>query len=250
MNLATSFVSVPESMKVSQREKLILEYLPLVKRIVNRIAAHLPSTVEIDDLITSGIIGLIQAIDRYEPTRGVKISTFASYRIRGAIIEELRSRDILTRSHRKKVKALEKTIFALEQNYGRKPTDDEIAKKMGIETKDIQKIKKASGMAIISLEEIGYSSSQKRPKLMKFLADGNIDALSLTKLKELKTVLVNAIDTLKHKEQMVVSLYYNEELTMKEIGNVLGITESRVSQIHSQVIIKLRKRLYKKEVLN
>jgi len=250
MNLASPLENVSESMKTSQREMLIIEYLPLVKRIVHRIAAHLPSKVEIDDLMTSGIIGLIQAIDRYEPARGVKLSTFASYRIRGSILEELRSRDILTKSQRKNVKTLEKITLALEQKYEREPTEGEIAQEMGIERKDIQKIKKFSGMAIISLDEIGYSPSQKRPKLMKFLIDGNIDPLSLTKLKELKMALVNAINTLRHKEKMVVSLYYNEELTMKEIGEVLDITESRVSQIHSQVIIKLRKRLYKIGVIN
>lgn len=249
MNLAALYEHASDSMNVSQREKLILEYLPLVKRIVNRIAAHLPASVEIEDLTTAGIIGLIQAIDRYDQSRGIKLSTFASYRIRGSILEELRAKDILTRADRKKVKVLEKMVAAFEQKYGREPTDQEISREMRIDIEDIQHIRKVSSIAVFSLDEIGYDAYQKRPQLMKYLADKDSDPLSLTNLKELQAVLGKAIDTLNKKEQILVSLYYNDGLTMKEIGEVLSITESRVSQIHSQIIVKLRKKLHKKGVI-
>lgn len=250
MNLAALYEHASDSMKVSQREKLILEYLPLVKRIVNRIATHLPATIEIDDLTTAGIIGLIQAIDRFDQNRGIKLSTFASYRIRGSILEELRAKDILTRADRKKVKTLEKMVLSFEQKNGREPTDEEIAEELNIDTTDIQHIRKVSSIAVFSLDEIGYESYQKRPQLIKYLADNKSDPLSLTKLKELQVVLGKAIETLNEKEKILVSLYYNEGLTMKEIGETLNITESRVSQIHSQVVVKLRKKLYKKGVIS
>ena len=249
MNLAALYENASESGKVSQREKLILEYLPLVKRIVHRMASQLPSSIEIDDLNTAGIIGLIQAIDRFDQKRGIKLSTFASYRIRGAILEELRSRDILTRTDRKKVKSLEKTALAFEQKHGREPNDEEIAAELDMDIGEISNIRKVSAIGIFSLDEIGYETHQKRPQLIRFLADDSSNPLSLTRLKELQAVLGETIETLSKNEQMVVSLYYNEELTMKETGEVLGITESRVSQIHSQVIIKLRKKLYRKGVL-
>lgn len=250
MNLAALYEHASDSMRVSQREKLILEHLPLVKRIVNRIAAHLPATIEVDDLTTAGIIGLIQAIDRFDQDRGIKLSTFASYRIRGSILEELRAKDILTRSDRKKVKTLEKMAIAFEQKNGREPTDEELGKSLDMKVSAIQHIRKTSCVAIFSLDEIGYEAYQKRPQLLKYLADDKSDPHSLTKLKELQSVLGKAIDTLNKKEKILVSLYYNEGLTMKEIGEVLNITESRVSQIHSQVVVKLRKKLYKKGVIN
>lgn len=250
MNLAALYEHASDSMRVSQREKLILEYLPLVKRIVNRIAAHLPATIEVDDLTTAGIIGLIQAIDRFDQDRGIKLSTFASYRIRGSILEELRAKDILTRSDRKKVKTLEKMAIDFEQKNGREPTDEELGKSLDMKVSEIQHIRKTSCVAIFSLDEIGYEAYQKRPQLLKYLADDKSDPHSLTKLKELQAVLGKAIDTLNKKEKILVSLYYNEGLTMKEIGEVLSITESRVSQIHSQVVVKLRKKLYKKGVIN
>ncbi len=246
MNLAALYENASDVMDVSQREKLILEYLPLVKRIVNRIAAHLPASVETEDLNTAGIIGLIQAVDRFDQNRGIKLSTFASYRIRGSILEELRSKDILTRADRKKVKVLEKMEAAFEQKHGREPTDQEISKALNIDMENIHHIRKVSSIAVFSLDEIGYDSHQKRPQLMKYLADDDSDPLALTNLKELQMALGKAIGTLSKKEQILVSLYYNDGLTMKEIGEVMGITESRVSQIHSQIIMKLRKKLRKK----
>jgi RNA polymerase sigma factor for flagellar operon FliA len=231
------------------RDQLISEYLPYVKRIVQRLAVHLPSTVDIDDLMNVGVIGLIQAVDRYDPRRDNKFMTYAIFRIKGAVLSELRARDFLSRSNRRKIRELESAYQRLEQKLGREADDKEIAQELGIELDQVYRTKQMSSISFISLEELGVSSKDEKEKLMSFLANNEDDALNLTKLKELKEGLSGAIKQLPEKERLVISLYYLDELTMKETGKVLGITESRVSQIHSQAILHLRSRLRKQKLL-
>jgi RNA polymerase sigma factor for flagellar operon FliA len=231
------------------RDQLISEYLPYVKRIVQRLAVHLPSTVDIDDLMNVGVIGLIQAVDRYDPRRDNKFMTYAIFRIKGAVLSELRARDFLSRSNRRKIRELESAYQRLEQKLGREADDKEIAQELGIELDQVYRTKQMSSISFISLEELGVSSKDEKEKLMSFLANNEDDALNLTKLKELKEGLSGAIKQLPEKERLVISLYYLDELTMKETGKVLGITESRVSQIHSQAIMHLRSRLRKQKLL-
>ncbi|MEJ2102619.1 MAG: FliA/WhiG family RNA polymerase sigma factor [Desulfobacterales bacterium] len=231
------------------RDQLISEYLPYVKRIVQRLAIHLPSTVDIDDLMNVGVIGLIQAVDRYDPRRDNKFMTYAIFRIKGAVLSELRSRDFLSRSNRRKIRELESAYQRLEQKLGREVDDKEIAQELGIELEQVYRTKQMSSISFISLEELGVSSKDEKEKLMNFLTNHEDDALNLTKLKELKEALAEAIKQLSEKERLVISLYYLDELTMKETGKVLGITESRVSQIHSQAILHLRSKLRKQRLL-
>jgi len=231
------------------RDQLISEYLPYVKRIVQRLAVHLPSTVDIDDLMNVGVIGLIQAVDRYDPRRDNKFMTYAIFRIKGAVLSELRARDFLSRSNRRKIRELESAYQRLEQKLGREVEDKEIAQELGVELEQVYRTKQMSSISFISLEELGVSSKDEKEKLMSFLANNEDDALNLTKLKELKEALAGAIKQLPEKERLVVSLYYLDELTMKETGKVLGITESRVSQIHSQAILHLRSKLRKQKLL-
>ena len=231
------------------RDQLISEYLPYVKRIVQRLAVHLPSTVDIDDLMNVGVIGLIQAVDRYDPRRDNKFMTYAIFRIKGAVLSELRARDFLSRSNRRKIRELESAYLRLEQKLGREADDKEIAQELGVELEQVYRTKQMSSISFISLEELGVSSKDEKEKLMSFLANNDDDALNLTKLKELKEALGGAIKQLPEKERLVVSLYYLDELTMKETGKVLGITESRVSQIHSQAILHLRSKLRKQKLL-
>jgi RNA polymerase sigma factor for flagellar operon FliA len=231
------------------RDQLISEYLPYVKRIVQRLAVHLPSTVDIDDLMNVGVIGLIQAVDRYDPRRDNKFMTYAIFRIKGAVLSELRARDFLSRSNRRKIRELESAYQRLEQKLGREADDTEIAQEMGVELDQVYRTKQMSSISFISLEELGVSSKDEKEKLMSFLANNEDDALNLTKLKELKEGLSGAIKQLPEKERLVISLYYLDELTMKETGKVLGITESRVSQIHTQAILHLRSRLRKQKLL-
>ena len=231
------------------RDQLISEYLPYVKRIVQRLAVHLPSTVDIDDLMNVGVIGLIQAADRYDPRRDNKFMTYAIFRIKGAVLSELRARDFLSRSNRRKIRELESAYQRLEQKLGREVEDKEIAQELGVELEQVYRTKQMSSISFISLEELGVSSKDEKEKLMSFLANNEDDALNLTKLKELKEAMDGAIKQLPEKERLVVSLYYLDELTMKETGKVLGITESRVSQIHSQAILHLRSKLRKQKLL-
>ncbi len=231
------------------RDQLITEYLPYVKRIVHRLAVHLPSTVDIDDLMNVGVIGLIQAVDRYDPKRDNKFMTYAIFRIKGAVLSELRARDFLSRSNRRKIRELENAFMRLEQKLGREADDREVAQELGIDLEQVYRAKQMSGISFISLEELGVSSRDEKEKLLSYLVNNDDDALSLAKLKELRVAMARAIEQLPEKERLVISLYYLEELTMKETGKVLGITESRVSQIHSQAVLHLRAKLRKQKLL-
>lgn len=232
------------------RNEIINEYLPYVKRIVNRIAVHLPASIEVDDLINVGVIGLIQAIERYDPSRDNKFITYAVFRIKGAVLSELRSRDFLGRTTRRKIRDLEKAYLKLEQKLGREVADEEVAQEMAMDLDQFYKIKRMSSISFISFEDLGYASRSDAVELAGSLACGDAtDALSLTTMKEIKRTIAKNIERLPEKEKLVVSLYYSEELTMKEIGQVLNITESRVSQIHAQAIIHLRSKLRKEGLL-
>ena len=233
----------------SYRDQLITEYLPYVKRIVHRIAVHLPSTIDIEDLMNVGVIGLIQAVDRYDPKRDNKFMTYAVFRIRGAVLSELRSRDFLSRANRRKIRNLENVHLKLEQKLGREVDDFEIAQELGIDIEQVHRTKQMSGISFISFEELGFSSKDEKEKLINYLIDSEDDALTVTRLKELKAAVARAIEQLPEKERLVISLYYLDEVTMKETGKVLNVTESRVSQIHSQAIMRLRAKLKKEKFI-
>ncbi len=249
--MATAQTTVKKTVKndAAYREALITEYLPYVKRIVHRIAVHLPSTIDIDDLMNVGVIGLIQAVDRYDPGRDNKFMTYAVFRIKGAVLSELRSRDFLSRSNRRKIRDLENACMKLEQKLGRDVDDLEIAEELGIDVEQVYRTKQMSSISFISFEELGFSSRDEKEKLLTYLIDNDDNALTLTRLKELKEAVARAIEQLPEKEKLVISLYYMEELTMKETGKVLNITESRVSQIHSQAILRLRAKLKKEKLI-
>jgi RNA polymerase sigma factor for flagellar operon FliA len=250
MALAETSIKKIDRNDPSYRDQLITEYLPYVKRIVQRIAVHLPSTVDVDDLMNVGVIGLIQAVDRYDPKRDNKFITYAVFRIKGAVLSELRSRDFLSRSNRRKIRELENAYLKLEHKFGREVEDTEIAEELGIDIEQIYRTKQMSNISFISFEELGYSSKDEKEKLMSYLVNNDDDALTLTRLRELKEAVARAIEQLPEKERLVISLYYLEELTMKETGKVLNITESRVSQIHSQAVMRLRAKLRKEKLLD
>jgi RNA polymerase sigma factor FliA len=235
LQLAERRSRYPVRKKPAYRDQLVNEYLPYVKRIVQRIATHLPASVDVEDLMNVGVIGLIQAVDRYDPRRDNKFMTYAIFRIKGAVLSELRSRDFLSRSSRRKLRELEHASQRLEQ---------------GIGLDELHRTKQVSSISFISFEDLGISSKDEKEKLISYLMDQEDDALSQTRLKELKTGLARAIEQLPEKERLVISLYYLDELTMKETGEVLNITESRVSQIHSQAIVRLRNKLRKERLLD
>ncbi len=226
-----------------ERQALIIKYLPYVKRIVQRMAVHLPASVDVDDLIHVGVIGLIQAIDRYDPGRDNQFLTYAVFRIKGAVLSELRSRDYLSRANRRKVRELDRAYNRLEQRHGGEVSDAALCEELNISLENVQELKRMSSICFVSFEELGYGENDRDRLMDAFVSDSGDDALTMTRIKEVQSVLANAIESLPEKEKLVISLYYNDELTMKETGKVLNLTESRVSQIHSQAIVHLRNRL-------
>jgi RNA polymerase sigma factor for flagellar operon FliA len=228
------------------RDDLIIEYAPLVKLLANRMAMRIPPSVSVDDLVSAGIMGLVDAIDRYDPSRDVKFKTYAEFRIRGAMLDELRSLDWVPRSTRKKIRKMEQAIQAVEARLNRPAEDTEICEEMEISMEAYYDILNAArGVELLSLD--GYVKDEKdnsdSKRTFKSLVRGDSDPDNQVLNFELKEVIVEAMKSLSKKEQMVISLYYYDELTLKEIGEVIELTESRISQIHTKAIIKMRARL-------
>lgn len=223
------------------RDRLVEAYLPLVKRIVQRIACRLPSSVDIDDLFHAGILGLIQAIDHFDPSRESRLATYATFRIKGAVLSELRSRDVISRTNRRKVRAYDEARERLAHELGRDPEDAEIARAMGIGVNELDAICQQAAVSVMSLEELGMEAEDMKNAGLNGIRDPRaIDPEMEIRKKELKRLLAEAIRSLSNREQTVLSLYYIEELTLKEIGKTLDLTESRICQIHSQALSKLR----------
>lgn len=233
---------------VERRNELIIEYLPLVKFIANRIAGRLPNHIEVDDLINSGIIGLIDALKKFDASLKIKFKTYAEFRIKGAILDELRALDWVPRSTRQKASRLERAYSELEQQLGRAATDAEMMEYLNIEVEEFDSLLcEARGVALISLDELRTDGDESYERnLLEFLADPEaLSPAQALNLDQIYRIVAETIDQLPEKERLVISLYYYEELTMKEIGEIMDITESRVSQIHTKAILRLRGRLMK-----
>lgn len=230
------------------REQLILNYSPLVKFAAGRVAAKLPNTVESADLISYGIFGLIDAIEKYDPARGIKFETYAISRIRGAIIDELRTLDWVPRSVRARARDIENAIVKLEGSLNRTPDDAEVAAELGISVKELQdSYTKLSYTSIVSFDEVWAPNSDRDDKstLAAVIKDESApDPVAAFESEEIKTILADAIERLSERERTVVALYYYEGLPLKEIGQVLGVTESRASQLHTKAVLRLRARLH------
>ena len=240
------FKVAPKSKKTGLRQELITKYTPLIKLVAGRIIRRLPPQIELNDLVNSGVLGLMDAIEKYDPSRDIKFETYAEFRIRGAILDELRSQDWVPRSIRQRLHQLNKAYETLEGKHGRPATDEEVAAELGVSLDSLYDLlSKASGVSLISLEDLGYTGSngQKRNILEYFRQPNQENILDILEIKQLQKVVGAAIDDLPKNEKFVVSMYYYDELTMKEIGLVLGITESRVSQIHNKAMIRLRTKI-------
>ena len=226
------------------RKQLIIDYSPLIRFIAQRIVVKLPSNIDIDDLVSSGIIGLMDAINKYDPTRDNKFRTYAEFRIRGAILDELRSQDWVPRSVRDKAKKVEKSYLKLEQNRGRAVTEREVSKDMGMTLEQYHRmISKVRTVMLVSIDEVSTSGNLGRNALDYNGEYGSASPFAHLKIKHLKQTLVDNIEALPERQKLVLSLYYYEQLNLKEIGKILNVTESRVSQIHTQAVSKLRSRL-------
>ena len=229
------------------RDRLILTYAPLVKYVAGRLGSGLPAHVDEGDLVSYGLLGLIGAIERYDPDRDVKFETYAIARIKGSIIDELRAMDWVPRSVRARARDIERAIGELERKLHRAPTDEEISEKLGISQDELEEsLTDISRSSIAALDELWTVSSSGGDQVALIDTIEDIEApdpqgsLSQTEMKE---AIGEAIARLPEREKLVVTLYYYEELTLREIGEVLGVTESRVSQLHTKAVLRLKARL-------
>ena len=228
------------------REFFIVQYAPLVKYVAGKIAMGMPQNIEFDDLVGYGTFGLLDAIEKFDPDREIKFKTYAVTRIRGAIYDELRSIDWVPRSIRQKAKEVELVIGSLENRLGRAVTDEEIAKELGIEVQDFhQTLLKICGTSLVSINDAWHlgEDSDKISIMETIESPRSLNPDVMVEKEEIKKIIVKIIDDLPEKEKKVLILYYYEDLTLKEIGEILEVTESRVSQLHTKAIIRLRSQL-------
>ncbi|MFP5345635.1 MAG: RNA polymerase sigma factor WhiG [Actinomycetes bacterium] len=245
--LRQMWVDFKETGDTGTREKLILHYSPLVKFVAGRVGVGLPPNIEQADLVSYGIFGLIDAIEKFDLERAIKFETYAISRIRGAIIDELRALDWIPRSVRSKAREVEKAYAQLESELHRAPTEDEVAERMGIARSDLHQIfSQVSNVNVLALDELLSPGGEKGESvsLGDTLTDPKAeDPVLAFEGEETRFLLARAIDQLSEREKIVVTLYYYEGLTLAEIGRVLGVTESRICQMHTKAVQQLRTRL-------
>ncbi|MFZ5766028.1 MAG: sigma-70 family RNA polymerase sigma factor [Thermodesulfobacteriota bacterium] len=243
-----AYFSPSSEMTADKRNELILTYTPLIKYIASRLASRLPSQVSLDDLISCGIIGLIDAIDKFDVNKNVQFKTYAEFRIKGAMLDELRALDWVPRSIRRKITELEQAYFELEKKLGRPASDEEVAARMNISLEDFHRLldeTKTITFLDIELLRQRHPDSSLDDLIPEPAPGADMDPFSTINRSQIRDLVAQAIDQLPEKERLTVSLYYYNELTMKEIGHILGYTESRISQMHSKAMLRLRTKLKK-----
>ncbi len=224
-----------------EKEELIKSYLPLVKKVVHRLSGRLPKDVDLKEMLNSGIIGLVDALEKYDPKHETNFSTYAQFRIRGAILDSFRSQDWLPRSLRFKSHKIESAYLRVEQKLGRSATDEEVANELGVGVEEFQKLLGEVGSVVmLSFEELGFGHGEERFQADEWIAANSTDPLNKLLGGEKINLIARALDRLPEKERLVISLYFYEELNLKEIGEILGVTESRASQIRSRALIRLK----------
>ncbi len=226
------------------RNALIRQYQPLVRKLAHHMMAKLPANVQVDDLIQVGLMGLSEALSRFEATQGVQFETFATQRIRGAMLDELRDNDWVSRGVRKSQKDIEEAMRRLEHQLGRSPHESEIAKDLNMSLADYQSLLgKVRGTQLVYLEDMNHYSEDEDSFLDRHLGDADADPLQVLRDQRLRQALVAAIKNLPEREQFIMSMYYEQDMNLKEIAAVLEVTESRVCQLHSQSIARLRAKM-------
>ena len=225
------------------RDEFITQYAPLIKTVAGRLAMRLPSHIDQDDLMSAGIMGLLDAMEKFDPSKGVAFKSYAEFRIRGAMLDELRAMDWVPRSVRRNARRLDNAYGAVERRTMRPATEEEVAEELDIDLESFQRmVDETRGVSLFNEEDVSDLIGHKKVGTLwqAFQDTTPSDPIAALDLVELKKVVAKAIDALKENERVVVSLYYYEELTMKEIGQVMGYTESRISQLHSKAIARLR----------
>lgn len=235
----------PGALSKEERDRRINENIHLTKIIAYQVAMTLPPHVDVSDLISAGAIGLIEAADRFDESKGVQFNTYASIRIRGAIMDELRSMDWMTRSMRDKSNAIERAYGAVERRTGGPAETEDVARYLDITTEELYTLLgEVSALSVLSLEDMGVKHNDEGMDILDCIKDpSSKDPMTIVKAGELKRIISDLVLSLPEKEKLIVSLYYYDELTLKEIGRVLDITESRVCQLHSQTMHRLKSRL-------
>ena len=224
---------------LSDKEQCLKEYAPLVKRIAHHLMARLPSSVSVDDIIQVGMIGLLEAAGRYDELRGAQFETFAAQRIRGAMLDELRQADWMPRSLRRDMRRIEATISKLQQCLGMPPSETEIAKELGIPLTEYQRmLYESRGAQLVYYED--FYGEDDEDFFDRYDMDRDADPLELLQDEHFRGALINAIDNLPERERMLMGMHYEQEMNLREIGEVMGVSESRVCQLHSQAVARLR----------
>ncbi|HEX9171200.1 MAG TPA: RNA polymerase sigma factor FliA [Telluria sp.] len=224
----------------SDKDHLLTEHMPLVKRLAHHMKAKLPPSVEVDDLVQAGMMGLLDAINRYEDNHGAQFETYAVLRIRGAMLDELRNSDWMPRSTRQNMRKIEAALSALQQRLGRPPTESEVAKSLKLSLDDYQDLLGESGGHQLVYYEDFHDEEGSDSFLDRYAHDDNSDPLRSLLETGFRQAVIDAIDSLPPREKLLMGLYYEEELNLKEIGAVMGVSESRVSQLHTQAVARLR----------
>jgi RNA polymerase sigma factor for flagellar operon FliA len=243
------FIYVEDKENKTLRDKLIIQYIYLIKYVVGRLRISLPPTISTEDIAGYGVEGLIDAIDKYIPSKGVRFETYALLRIRGAIIDRIRSLDWVPRGAQKRFKKIQQVIFLLQGKLGRTPTTEEIAKEIDLPIEKVEAtIVEMESNTLVSLYD-KKDSSNDSIELIDTIQDKNADdPLAQLENRDVKKELSRALANLPERERMILALYYHENMTLKEIGVTLNISESRVCQLHAQAIMKLRKLLSSREI--
>lgn len=238
-----------EKLAADWQEQMVLHYAPLIKYIAARLALRLPSHISLEDLISSGIIGLIDAVRKFDPSKNIHFKTYAEFRIKGAMLDELRSLDWIPRSVRKKSHLIENAYAQLQRSLGRPAEAEEVAELLGLELEEFfQLMDETKAVSVVALEEgrksLGRHGGYLEYEILETIQDEKArDSLLNVHFSELQEIMVHAIEALPDKEKLLISLYYYEELTMKEIGQIMGYTESRISQLHTQAMYRLKHNL-------
>lgn len=229
--------------KPVDREAMVLEYAPMVKHIANRLAARLPANFQLDDLVQAGMIGLLEAMERYDAGKGTKFKTYAEIRVKGAMLDDLRSKDWIPRSVRDNSSKLENAYTELRSESIDHPSDKQLAKQLGLKPKELPEfLNKSKPIPLLSLDSMGtFTGSDEKLDILETLSDPDAeDVVENLVGREAQELVIRAIEDLPEKEKLVLSLYYNEDLNLKEIGAVLDVSESRVSQLRTKAIAMLR----------
>ncbi len=227
------------------KDEIIIEYAPLIKYIAQKIASRLPSNIELDDLISCGVIGLMDAIEKFDPSRDNKFKTYAEFRVRGAILDELRAQDWVPRSIREKAKMIERSYAKLESELGRPATDEEMCKELNVTQEEFHDLlNKAKSVSLLNIDDSATFNRGDKKLIAGLMEDSRAaNPFTAVSYKNSRDKIKEGIQSLPEKQRLVLSLYYYEDLNLKEIGQVLDVTESRVSQLHTQAIMKLKIKL-------